>query len=285
MSGSLEQGENTFDLTQYVTTGTHKFTLTVTDEGGSMSVKTWTIQMIDVRLESTFNDKVVYDAGKPVSFTYTPYGAISKTIHFKLDGVELEPVVTSASGLLQSYTLPAQAHGAHLLEVWITTDNEDINPPHIYKDIIWRDSESDIPIIGCIYRYDHYGMVAARQYNAIDIPYVVIDPAAENPTITRYVDGESIGTQTLGGTSDTWSYKSSEIGEKVLTIECGVTSIEVKLDVAELGITIEPVVANMAFDFNPAGRSNNDTDRIWSDTTTGVTMSVSDNFDWTNGGY
>lgn len=287
MSGSLTQGLNTFDLTEYVTAGTHKFTLTVTDEGGSMAVKTWTVQMVDVRIESTFNDKVTYTAGNNVSFTYTPYGAISKVVHFKLDGVELDSVTTTASGLLQSYTLPAQTHGAHLLEVWLTAtvNNVDIETPHIYKDIIWYDTESVIPVIGCVYRYDHYGIVSARQYNATDITYVVYDPTAESPTITRYVDGVSIGTQVLEGTSDTWSYKSSEVGEKILTIECGVTTVEIKLDVAELGIAIEPVTANLAFDFNPTGYSNNDVDRVWSDATTGVTMSVSDNFDWTNGGY
>ena len=287
MSGSLAQGLNTFDLTEYVTTGTHKFTLTVTDEGGSMSVKTWTVQMVDVRIESSFNDKVKYTAGETVSFTYTPYGAISKTVHFKLDGVELEPVTTTASGLLQSYTLPAQAHGAHLLEVWVTAtvNSVDVEPPHMYRDIIWFDEASTVPVIGCIYRYDYYGVVAARQYNATEITYVVYDPSAENPTITRYVDGESIGTQTLESASDTWSYKSAEIGEKTLKIECGETSVEIKLDVAELGIDIEPVTANLAFDFNPTGYSNNDADRVWSDVNTGVTMSVSDNFDWTNGGY
>lgn len=287
MSGSLAQGLNTFDLTEYVTTGTHKFTLTVTDEGGSMSVKTWTVQMVDVRIESTFNDQRTYTAGETVSFTYTPYGAISKIVHFKLDGVELESVTTTASGLLQSYTLPAQTHGAHLLEVWMTAtvNSVEIETPHIYKDIIWCNAESTIPVIGCIYRYDHYGVVAARQYNTTEIAYFVYDPSAENPTITRYVDGESIGTQTLEGTSDIWSYKSSEVGEKILIIECGETSVEIRLDVAELGIDIEPVTANLAFDFNPTGHSNNDADRVWSDANTGVTMSVSDNFDWTNGGY
>lgn len=287
MSGALAQGLNTFDLTEYVTTGTHKFTFTATDEGGSMSVKTWTVQMVDVRIESAFNDATKYTAGDTVSFTYTPQGAISKTVHFKLDGVELESVTTTASGLLQSYTLPAQEHGAHLLEVWMTAtvNNVEIETPHIYKDIIWYDAKSAVPVIGCIYRYDHYGTVAARQYNTTDITYVVYDPAAENPTVTRYVDGESIGQQTLDGATDTWSYKPSEVGEDVLKIECGATSVEIRLDVAELGIDIEPVTANLAFDFNPTGYSNNDADRVWSDANTGVTMTVSDNFDWVNGGY
>lgn len=288
MSGSMEHGVNSFDLTEYVTTGTHKFTLSVTDEGGSASVKTFTVKMVNVYIESKFNDQTTYTANEPVNFTYTPHGDASKVVHFKLDGVELESVTTKASGMLQSYTLPAQTHGAHLLEVWMvatTENNVEIETSHIYKDIIWYDQESDVPVIGCVYRYDHYGVVAARQYNTTEIPYVVYDPSSENPTITRYVGGESIGTQTLDGAYDIWSYKSSEVGEKTLVIECGVTSVEIKLDVAELGIDIEPVTASMAFDFNPTGRSNNDEDRIWSDVNTGVTMSVSDNFDWTNGGY
>ncbi len=286
-SGALVQGLNTFDLTEFVTTGTHKFTFTVTDEGGSMVPKTWTVQMVDVRLESEFSDQVTYVANEPVSFTYKPYGAISKTVHFKLDGKELDSVTTTASGLLQSYSLPAQAHGAHLLECYITAtvNNVPIETDHIYKDIIWYDENSEIPVIGCIYRYDHYGPVAARQYNVTDIAYTVYDPNAMNPTVTRYVGGESIGTQKLEEHTNMWSYKTADIGEKVLAIECGVTTVEIKLDVAELGITIEPVTANLAFDFNPTGRSNNDADRIWSDDKTGVAMSVSDNFDWVNGGY
>ena len=286
-SGSCVQGNNIFDVTEFVSVGTHKFTLSVTDEGGSTSVKSFTVQMVDVRIETSFNDQVKYTANAPVDFTYTPYGAIAKTIHFKLDGVELEPVNTTVSGILQSYKLPAQKHGAHLLEVWVTAivNSVEVEPDHIYKDIIWFDETSNVPVIGCIYRYDHYGKVAARQYNATDITYVVYDPNEVNATVSRYVDGESIGTQTLEKSVDVWSYKTADIGEKALKIECGITSVDIKLDVAELGITIQPVTAGLAFDFNPTGRSNNDKDKIWSDENTGVTMSVSDNFDWVNGGY
>jgi hypothetical protein len=286
-SGALVQGLNHFDLTEFVTIGTNKFIFSISDDGGSTTSKAWTIYMVDVRLESGFSDQVAYVANEPVSFTYTPYGAISKTVHFKLDGEELDSVITTASGLLQSYTLPAQGHGAHFLECYITAtvNGDTIETDHIYKDIIWYDEKSEIPVIGCIYRHDHRDPVKARQYNATDITYTVYDPNAMNPTVTRYVGGESIGTQKLEEHTNIWSYKTADIGEKVLKIECGVTSVEIKLDVAELGITIEPVTANLAFDFNPTGRSNNDTDRVWSDDKTDVSMSVSDNFDWTNGGY
>ena len=286
-SGALVQGENTFDATEYINIGTQKLVLTVTDAAGSVVVKSWTVQKVDVRLESSFNDKITYGVNNSVNFTYTPYGAINKTVHFKLDGVELSSVSTSSSGTLQSYTLPAQSHGAHLLECYITAtiNGKDIETDHIFKDIIWYDDNSDIPVIGCIYRNDYYGKVEAKQYNSTNIPFYVFDPKTSTPTITRSVDGKVVATQTMSGTSDVWVYKSSEIGDHTLTIQCRDTVLTIIMDIKELGITIEPITANLAFDFNPTGLSNSSENRLWQDSNTGVNMTVSDNFDWSNGGY
>lgn len=286
-SGALVQGENTFDATEYVNIGTQKLVLTVTDAAGSVVVKSWTVQKVDVRLESSFNDKITYGVNTSVNFTYTPYGAINKTVHFKLDGVELNSVSTSSSGTLQSYTLPAQSHGAHLLECYITAtiNGKNIETDHIFKDIIWYDENSDIPVIGCIYRNDYYGKVEAKQYNSTSIPFYVFDPKTATPTITRSVDGKVVATQTMSGTSDVWVYKSSDVGEHTLTITCRNTTLTIIMNIKELGITIEPITANLAFDFNPTGLSNSDENRLWQDINTNVNMTVSDNFDWSNGGY
>lgn len=286
-TGALVQGVNTFDMTEHVNIGTQKFVLTVVDAAGSVAVKSWTVQKVDVRLESSFSDKIAYEANKSVNFTYTPYGAINKTVHFVLDGAEIGTVVTSSSGTLQSYTLLAQEHGAHLLECYITAtiNGKSVETDHIFKDIIWYDENSETPVIGCVYRYDHYGKVEAKQYNSTNIPFYVFDPKTETPTITRSVDGKVIATQTMSGTSDVWAYKSSDIGEHTLTITCKSTTLTIVMDIKELGITIEPITANLAFDFNPTGLSNSDEDRLWKDNSTNVTMTVSDNFDWSNGGY
>lgn len=286
-TGALVQGVNTFDMTEHVNIGTQKFVLTVVDAAGSVAVKSWTVQKVDVRLESSFSDKIAYEANKSVNFTYTPYGAINKTVHFVLDGAEIGTVATSSSGTLQSYTLPAQEHGAHLLECYITAtiNGKSVETDHIFKDIIWYDENSETPVIGCVYRYDHYGKVEAKQYNSTNIPFYVFDPKTETPTITRSVDGKVITTQIMSGTSDVWAYKSSDIGEHTLTITCKSTTLTIVMDIKELGITIEPITANLAFDFNPTGLSNNDEDRLWKDNSTNVTMTVSDNFDWSNGGY
>ncbi len=288
MSGAMRQGRNTFDVTDYCSVGTQKFTLNITDDGGSADMKSWTVQVVDVRIESSFSDRSLNAVGRTVNFTYTPYGAISKTVHFKLDGVELSPVVTSASGILQSYTLQGQSHGAHLLECWITAtvNGTAIETDHIYKDIVWYDSELDAPIIGCIYRYDHYGVVETRQYNTIAIPYYVYDPHTETSTVELKIDGVLVNTLHLSTASNVWSYKSDAVSVHILTITCRTTTVMLRVSVTELGYVITPITANLAFDFNPSGMSNNSANRLWEDSEhSAVKLSVSQNFDWQNGGY
>ncbi len=286
-AGPCIHGTNTIDVTEHVNTGTQKLTLTVSDEGGSMTVKSWTVQIIDVRIESDFRDSITYPAGQPVAFSYTPYGAIAKTVHIKLDGVELPSATISTSGILQSYKLPAQTHGAHLLECWITAqvNTVTVETEHIYRDIIWWDEDSTVPVIGCIYRYDHYGKVTAKQYNTTSIPLYVFDPATASPVITKTADGSVVSTETLNGSSTVWPYKTSATGDHTLTVSCGDTSVTIVMDIVELGINVEPITAGLAFDFDPTNLSNTSADRLWRDPSTGVAMEVSDNFDWINGGY
>ena len=290
MTGTLNQGRNSFDLSSYCAVGTQKFTLIVTDIGGSTNVKTWTIQKVDVRIESNYNDRNTNEIGRNVSFTYTPFGAINKTIHFKLDGVE-DTITTSASGTIQSYTVPAQGHGSHLLEVWATAtiNNIQIETSHIYKDLIWYDPNKDLnneflnPVIGCIYRYDYYGNVTARQYDTTAIIYNVFDPSTTYPVVKRYVDNELVGTDTLTSSQNIWNFKSSAIGLHTLRIECRNTTVTIKVNITELGIDVNPITGGLEVDFNPTGITNSSDNRLWSNTN--YHMSVSNNFDWANGGY
>ncbi len=280
-SSSVGQGSNKIDLTEYLKVGTNNIRLTIVDSFGTLSSKTWTISIVEFKLESTFDETLFYS--DEVSFRYTPYGNINKTIHFIFDGRELDSVNTSSSGRQLSYTLPKQTHGAHLLKVYMTANvnNQDIQSPTIIKDIIWVDPDDRTPIIGC-----SMPEFTTKQYHATNIPYVVYDPDHNPATVKLAVDGNTVSTLSVNRTVQTWSYKSSDVGNHDLTISCRKVTKILKANIEKLDIDVEPVTANLEFDFNPTGYSNSDENRLWKDKThTNVAMTVSDNFDWSNGGY
>lgn len=278
---TVGQGKNSIDLTEFLKTGTNSIRLSITDSVGTLSTKTWTITIVDFKLESSFNDTLFYS--DEVSFRYIPYGNINKTVHFILDGVELDSVNTTASGRQLSYVLTKQSHGAHLLKVYMTAtvNNQDIQSETIIKDIIWVNPDDRTPIIGCSMQE-----FTTQQYHATNIPYVVYDPDHNPATVKLAVDGNTVSTLSVNRTAQTWSYKSSDIGNHNLTISCRKVTKILKANIEKLDIDVEPVTANLEFDFNPTGYSNSDENRLWTDKThTNVNMTVSDNFDWSNGGY
>ena len=272
-------GENEFDITNYISLGTQKVTLVITDDAGSLVTKSWSVQKIDVRLESSFNDTLTYPIGT-INFDYTPHGAISKEVHFILDGEEIGTVTTSASGIPMGYTLPAQEHGTHLLEVYMTAtvNNNTIESNHVFKDIIWYDSASDVPVIGTVSQE-----FTAKQYGTTNILYTVYDPKTETPTVTLYVDGNEISARQMDSATDTWQFKATEKGTYTLEIKCRDVVKTLIATIEELDIKIEPVTTGLVVDFEPTGKTNSDKDREWTNGT--YSMKVSDNFDWVQGGY
>lgn len=331
-NGAYSRVRNSFDLTPYLSNGTQRVSLTVTqNDSGISQTRTWNIQLVDVRLESNFMDEYTNPVDQEVGFTYIPYGAVPKVVHFKLDGTELPTVSLggNVSGSTQTYMIPAHSHGTHSLEAWMvaTVGVNTVESNHIYKDIIWYDEDSHTPIISCaqkavpvpvtadfdenvtyyeiengLYKVSdisesewmtrgelYYMDNKASQYSSTTIRFNVYDPDSATPTVILYEDGVQIATRSITeSANNVWVYKTDHSGVHTLTIGCGETSVDIIMNIEALDIDISPVMSNLTFDFNPSGRSNTDENRLWSYTNANndtYSMTVSDDFDWVNGGY
>lgn len=267
--------------------GTHNVKLVISLDANTSitSESNWNVQTVNLNLTSNFNINPIVEIGQSLVFSYLPGGNIEKVAHFVLDGVELPFVSLPArTNGAQTYTIPAKTNaGVYKLEVYLTANNGAIRTSSIYRDIIWKDSISSNIIISSPYRGNNE---TVTQYDTFNIPYTVIGNQA-NYDIEYYVDDNPNPVNTVkinNGANGEWNYKPTTIGDHILKIVVGEQYITINLNVIRSRVDIAPVATNLALNFNPQGLSNNSSfAKAWTDGTTHLT--VSDNFDWYNGGY
>ena len=282
--GAVNEGENTFNIGEYLSAGKYDVRIAVSDDSGAYIQKSWSVQLVEFKIESEFNDKTSYVSGD-VSISYTPYGSIAKDIHIIVDGSE-SIVSDASSGNPVPYVVRGLGHGSHLVEMYMTAQFEGNSEPtesnHIFKDIICLDASNTTPVIGTVYQE-----FTARQYDTTNIEYTVYDPLnSENPVVEIFVNDQIVSTLTLEKPTNIYAFKSDSLESCVIKIKCRDTEKILHATIIPLDIDASPVLTGLEFDFNPVGRSNEGDNRLWMDANNpAVTLSVSDNFDWINGGY
>lgn len=111
---SIEQGDFSIPVESFLAAGSNTVRVNITDVYENSRTLTFTINVVALYLESTFDATAQYTGA--ITYYYTPTGAVEKTMHFILDGKEIETEVVSVTGQQQEFTIPAQAHGSHTFE-------------------------------------------------------------------------------------------------------------------------------------------------------------------------
>lgn len=268
-AGTIRQGNNWFDLTAYLKRGTNRVAVSITDSAASNRQLNYTVEVIDLSITSSFDATQVFEG--PVVYRYTPVGALEKTIHFRIDGVEAEPVVTSLSNRQLSYTLPPQSHGNHSLQVYMTAtvNGLAVQSNVLDYELICLEAGHTQPIIASAFRQSE-----AIRFETLAIPFLVYDPAASIASVQLIADGQTVGRQSVGRTLQTWHYRLPLTGRHTLAITCGAVSRQFTLDVSESPVVVEPETEGLALYLSSTGRSNNDENRtewVYNDTAASLT--------------
>ncbi len=275
---NVAQGNVTVDIGQYLGAGTSTVRLTISDVYGNSRSIVYTVSSVALSISSMFDDSAVYDG--VITFPYTPVGAVEKTVHFKLDGAEMETVVTTVSGRQMSRAIPAQAHGGHTLEVWFTAviNSETVESNRLYYEFISIVSGNDTPVI-----VSGFHESSVTQYDTVAIPFRVYDPAAMTAAVQVY-EGQTLKTTvTVDRTEQTYSYRADTAGNNAVKFKAGAVEKTVSVTVTALNIDVSAETEGLQLHLNAQGRSNAEANPgTWTDGTTAAALT---GFNWTSDGW
>lgn len=278
---SISPGSNTVNIGNYVGEGINLVKLTCMDIYSNSRSIQYTVNVISLRVTSTFDDSQIYS--NDINIRYIPYGAIEKTVHFVVDGKD-NTVVTSETGKQQTYIIPAMEHGTHALKIYMSAnvDGTYVTSNELIYDVICIEAGKTDPMISSA-----YNVTSVEQGELVNIPFTVYDPVNMTAQVTLTISqgGETYftATRTVDRTRQIWSTRDYPIGDVLFTITYGNISKSHTVTVIESEIKISIKETDMEFQLKAAGRSNSDNNRdVWE---SGEVTTDFSNINWDSTGW
>lgn len=280
-TATIVTGDNVLDVSEYIGEGTNEVKLTCMDIYSNSKSLSYTVNAINLKITSTFDDSQIYSGD--ISVRYIPYGAVEKTIHFVIDGVDTTAIV-SETGKQQTQVIPAMYHGTHLLKIYATAtiNGAEIKSNELLFDVLCVEDGATTPMIASA-----YSVVSVTQGELINIPFMVYDPSNMETEITLTVtqDNEvySSATRTVDRTRQTWSTRDYPVGQVTFTITYGNIKKSHAINVVKNDIDVSIKETDLEFQLKAAGKSNSDNDRdVW---TSGDITTTFEYINWESTGW
>ncbi|GEN78151.1 CotH kinase family protein [Chryseobacterium hagamense] len=249
---NIDQGVNEIDITSFILAGDNSVTLSITDSYGNNRQLKYHIQTIALALSTTY-DKTTINSG-PIIFRYIPTGNVEKTIHFKLNGLDLPPVVTSVNNKELLYEIPVQPHGVPILEGYMTADlsGEIIESNHLFTDIICVVAGNVTPLVSSA---NH---IVANQYAPASIEYLVYSPSSNYSDVEILVDGEKVSELLVNRSLQKFTYTFTDSGTHTVTFKCGNVTKNTSVVVTAFDIQVEAETLGLELFLSSRNRSNSE---------------------------
>ena len=256
---AIQQGSHELDISPWLSAGDNTVQISVSDIYGNSRTISVSIASVLLTIASTFDAGVAYTGD--IEFTYTPTGSAEKTVYFIVDGEEVGTATMTVSGRQQTYTIPAQEHGSHVLEVYFDAviAGETVESNRLRYDLICLEDGKTAPIITSSFNTEK-----AEQFDSIIIDYYVYTPNSLTSSIVLKANDKEVTALTVDRTMQTWTYRADVAGASTLTITCGDTVKTFELTVTESTINVEGETSSLVLHLSSYGRSNNESNpAIW----------------------
>lgn len=294
-------GDNSYDITSNLNTGTNNIVLSVTatvDGQNITRTKTWTANVVNFSLVWDYDESIVH-SGSTIEFLCTPYGTdLTKTLYIKVGNIQQSQTVTTSGNPITILLTNNFSHGSHTAEMWMTAviNDRTKETPHITHDFIVVKDGNTTPIIAASLPSNNI-----NQYSTVTIPFTVYTPNSQLSTVQLIDNGVIQDTRPeVNRNSQTWIYTPSTLGTNIiydenenpisgthiLSIVSGTTTKTLTLTVNSINIKNEEI-GGYTFKLKASELASNNALQQWyydEDNPTTTKLQFSDNFDWINGG-
>ena len=260
---SVKQGTIELDIGPMLSSGSNSVKFNITDTYGNSRTVSINVTAVALELTSPFDATVAYTGG--FAFPYVPTGSATKTVYFEMDGSNIGTATVTASGRQQTFNVPAQTHGEHILECWFeaTIEGETVESNKLRYAVICLEEGNKTPVIAT-----DFNLATAEQYDTITIPYIVYDPASLTSTVTLSDGTKTTTLENVDRTKQAWSYRPENEGALTLsiaTIGADTTAgtplmatVNISLTITPTTIDVEAETENLSLYLTSYGRNNNE---------------------------
>lgn len=282
MSTTIDQGDNTLDITPYLTVGENIVQIRVTNTEGFYRTLSYTVNVVALTLTTNF--PIMSTCEGDVAFQYRVTGIGEKKIYFYLDGRDLKAETITADDVTRVKNIPAQRDGAHYLKVYVesTKDGVTVRSEELNIGLLWKSDATTFPMI-----MFNYTGGERDQGDTITIPYLVFDPhhlASTSVAYTIYNEDGSI-YQTRAGEVEPvgkeWHVQDYPAGNVKFEIACRGQSNSINIQIKPS--TFDSTIIrddSLLLEFTAQNRANSDDNKDkWSYGNYEATFT---NFSWTD---
>ena len=290
---------NTIDVTKYMGVGTNTVRVKVqVGEGAEMQVSqiTWTINVVQLTLSSSFNIATSINRGDSVTIPYALSGAGNKTLRCYVDGVDKEDRSITASTANGSFSIDTSgmSHGTHsvqlVVELELSEDNI-IKSNSIYFAIGVRETDNNAPIVYARFDYpdgslilgENTPYIQTKQFDVYTLSYAAYNPKETPTNAIVYVGEDVASSSSVPFVVQNLTLRASNYGEQKCRIVVGKTEYSFRLIAEKSELNISEPTDGMTLKLSAQGRNNNDVNREeWS--YNGI-QTVFEGFKWGGDGW
>ena len=269
--------------------------------------RTWRVSLTSLTFTSAFSEEKIYRESE-FTIPYEVQGNMSKTISCKLvnkstlEEIKLNPIQHIASTYKQTgnFTVSNLTHGTYIVLLGCEglSGTTTVTAPSIYKEFIFAQEGNNTPLIRWSYSEDS----SLQQYVRTEFKYGIYNPSNTLSDITIDLFSENNNTnqtRTIVPDNSTyiWYYyptKDSTVNGVLSKQTFSISTKDLENNISiEKKLIVEPFagadkimeIEGVSFDFNPVGRTNYDLNRNEYVFKNKNYLTVSENFDWANGGW